>query len=42
MFYKGQFNQGWDKLREEILARQIKMQGLMAPGTKIAANPPDI
>lgn len=32
--YKGQFDQGWDKLREEILERQIKM-GLMKPGTKI-------
>ena len=39
--YKGQFDQGWDKLREEILARQIKM-GLMKPGTKLAENPPEI
>ena len=39
--YKGKFNQGWDKLREEILARQIKM-GLMKPGTKLAENPPEI
>src|SRR4051812_41974058 len=39
--YKGKFDQGWDKLREEILARQIRM-GLMPPGTKIAANPPEI
>ena len=39
--YKGQFDQGWDKLREEILARQIKM-GLMPPNTKLAENPPEI
>ena len=39
--YKGQFNQGWDKLREEILARQLTM-GLMKPGTKLAENPPEI
>lgn len=39
--YNGQFDQGWDKIREEILERQIKM-GLMKPGTKLAANPPDI
>ena len=37
--YKGKFDQGWDKLREEILARQIKM-GIMPPGTKLAENPP--
>ena len=30
-----------DKLREEILERQIKM-GLMPPGTKLAENPPEI
>lgn len=39
--YKGQFAQGWDKIREEILARQIK-KGLMKPDTKIAPNPPEI
>jgi arylsulfatase A-like enzyme len=39
--YKGKFDQGWDKLREETLARQIKM-GLMPEGTKIAENPPEI
>ena len=36
--YKGQFNQGWDKMREEILERQIKL-GIVKPGTKMAANP---
>ncbi|MEJ8845827.1 arylsulfatase [Variovorax rhizosphaerae] len=39
--YKGKFNQGWDKLREEILERQLKM-GVIPPGTKMAPNPPDI
>ncbi len=39
--YNGKFDQGWDKLREEILERQIKM-GLMPPGTKLAENPPEI
>ena len=39
--YKGKFDQGWDKLREEILERQIKM-GLMPEGTRIAENPPEI
>jgi arylsulfatase A-like enzyme len=39
--YKGRFDLGWDKLREEILARQIE-KGLMPSGTKIAENPPAI
>jgi len=39
--YKGKFDQGWDKLREEILERQLKM-GIVKPGTKIAENPPEI
>ena len=33
--YKGQFDQGWDKLREETLARQIKL-GVVPAGTKLA------
>src|SRR5580698_8088248 len=36
--YKGKFDQGWDKLREETLARQIKL-GVVPPGTKLAAKP---
>jgi arylsulfatase A-like enzyme len=36
--YKGQFDQGWDKLREETLARQIKL-GVVPPGTKLAPKP---
>jgi len=36
--WKGKFDQGWDKLREETLARQIQM-GIVPPGTKLAAKP---
>jgi arylsulfatase A-like enzyme/HAMP domain-containing protein len=36
--YKGQFDQGWDKLREETLARQIQL-GVVPPGTKLAPKP---
>jgi len=36
--YKGQFDQGWDKVREETLARQIKL-GVVPPGTKLAPKP---
>jgi arylsulfatase A-like enzyme len=36
--YEGQFDQGWDKLREETLARQIKL-GVVPPGTKLALKP---
>ena len=36
--FKGQFDQGWDKLREETLARQIQ-QGVVPPGTKLTARP---
>src|SRR6516225_8798932 len=32
--FKGQFDQGWDKVREETLARQIKL-GVVPPGTKL-------
>jgi arylsulfatase len=39
--YKGKFDQGWDKLREETLARQIKL-GIVPPGTKLAPKPADI
>jgi arylsulfatase len=35
---KGKFDQGWDKLREEILARQIKA-GIVPEGTKLAPKP---
>jgi arylsulfatase A-like enzyme len=36
--WKGKFDQGWDKLREETLARQIKL-GIVPEGTKLAAKP---
>ncbi|HEV2804273.1 MAG TPA: arylsulfatase [Chthoniobacterales bacterium] len=39
--YKGKFDQGWDKVREETLARQIKL-GVVPPGTKLAPKPPEI
>ena len=35
---KGRYDQGWDKLREETLARQIKA-GLVPAGTKLAPKP---
>ncbi len=35
---KGRFDGGWDKMREETLARQIKL-GVVPPGTKLAAKP---
>ena len=36
--WKGRFDQGWDKVREETLARQIQM-GVVPPGTKLAQKP---
>jgi arylsulfatase A-like enzyme len=36
--YKGKFDQGWDTLREETLARQIKL-GVVPAGTKLAPKP---
>ena len=39
--FKGQFDQGWDKLREETLARQIAL-GVVPQGTKLAPKPTDI
>lgn len=39
--YKGKFDQGWDKLREETLARQIQL-GVVPAGTKLAPKPKDI
>jgi arylsulfatase A-like enzyme len=36
--YKGKFDQGWDSLREETLARQIKL-GVVPAGTKLAPKP---
>jgi arylsulfatase len=39
--YKGQFDQGWDKVREETLARQIK-QGVVPAGTQLSKRPEQI
>ena len=39
--YKGKFDQGWDKVREETLARQIKL-GVVPPDTKLAPKHKDI
>jgi arylsulfatase A-like enzyme len=39
--YKGQFDQGWDKLREETLARQIKL-GVVPPDTQLTKRPEQI
>jgi arylsulfatase len=36
--YKGRFDQGWDTMREETLARQIEL-GVVPPGTKLAPKP---
>lgn len=36
--WQGKFDQGWDKLREETLARQIKL-GVVPPGTRLAPKP---
>jgi len=39
--FKGQFDQGWDKMREETLARQIKL-GIVPQGTKLSPRPEGI
>ena len=36
--WKGKFDQGWDKLREETLARQLE-GGVVPKGTKLAPKP---
>jgi arylsulfatase A-like enzyme len=36
--WKGKFDQGWDVMREEILARQIQ-SGVVPKGTKLAPKP---
>lgn len=36
--YSGMFDGGWDKLREQTLARQIQL-GVVPPGTKLAPKP---
>jgi arylsulfatase len=39
--YRGKFDQGWDRLREETLKRQIAL-GVVPPGTKLTARPEQI
>jgi arylsulfatase len=39
--YKGRFDQGWDKLREEIYARQ-KALGVIPPEAELTARHPEI
>jgi len=36
--YKGRFDAGWDRYREETLARQIRL-GVVPPGTSLAPKP---
>jgi arylsulfatase A-like enzyme len=36
--YKGQFDKGWDAIRQETYERQLKM-GIIPPGTKLTARP---
>jgi arylsulfatase len=36
--YKGRFDEGWDRLREQTLARQIAL-GVVPKGTKLAKKP---
>jgi arylsulfatase len=36
--YKGKFDKGWDVMREETLAKQIKL-GVVPAGTKLAGKP---
>jgi arylsulfatase A-like enzyme len=39
--YKGKFDKGWDKYREEVLARQIKT-GIVPPGTVLPDRNPGV
>ncbi len=39
--YRGKFDGGWDRLREETLARQLKL-GVVPAGTQLTARPPEI
>jgi arylsulfatase len=38
---KGRFDQGWDKVREETLARQVRL-GIVPPETKLTPRPTEI
>ncbi|MCD6174425.1 MAG: sulfatase-like hydrolase/transferase, partial [Planctomycetes bacterium] len=39
--YKGQFDKGWDKIRQQTTQRQLKT-GVIPTGTKLAPRPDDI
>ena len=39
--YAGQFDDGWDALRERIYARQLEM-GVIPPGTRLTTRPDEI
>jgi len=39
--YKGRFDMGWDKAREQILERQIEL-GVMPPNTQLTERPAEI
>jgi arylsulfatase len=39
--YKGQFDKGWDRVREETIERQ-KKSGIIPPGTKLGEKPKEI
>ncbi len=39
--YRGRFDCGWDKWREDVFARQLQM-GIVPPGTKIAPRPDQV
>ena len=39
--FRGQFDQGWDKVREETLARQIKL-GVVPANTRLTPRPKEI
>jgi arylsulfatase len=39
--FKGKFDQGWDKMREETYRRQLAM-GIIPPGTKLTPRPAEI
>jgi len=39
--YKGKFDMGWDKAREEIFAKQMAMK-LLPAGTKLSTGIPEI
>jgi len=36
--YRGQFDMGWDRWREEVFARQVE-SGLLPPGTELSERP---